>query len=172
MREMLMGAAIALASISASAAPPPTTDAPLILQGVIPFEKYGALRNLLCMVRRTTEPPAQWAETTECDQAFSLTSATLISSVTFLPQSAAYDIDINTSCSALYWLSIDNGATFRRIAQASWTPGQFQTVVVPFAMPIELPAGSAVVQRLQVTMHGGRINQGCNLSIRPIGFVR
>jgi hypothetical protein len=172
MRRVLIGAAIVLASISASAAPPPTSDAPLVVQGVIPFEKYGALRGFKCMVRRTTQPPEAWAEMKECDQALSLTSATLISSVTFAPESAAYDIDVNTSCSALYWLSIDNGATFRRIALASWTPGQFQTVVVPFAMPIELPAGSAVVQRLQVTMYGGRINQGCNLTIRPIGFTR
>jgi hypothetical protein len=184
MRRMLVGLALAFGSTVAIAGPPtpPTVsvevvNAPLPVttpQAVIPFAKFGAIKGLGCLLRRTTEPPTQWAESKTClsDPPIVLSSPVLIWSLSFLPASAAYDIDPNTSCSAMYWLSIDNATTFVRIAQVTWTPGQFQSTVVPFPVPIELPANSTVVQQLDVTLSGGRINQGCNLSVRVNGATR
>lgn len=190
MRRMLFGLAIALASVAVSAGPAgaPVTvqNVPLPVtvgntvpvtpaQAVIPFAKYDGLRApIWCLLRRTTEPPGSFSESKTCTDAtpVSLNDRFLIWNVIFEPSSAAFPLDDDckaASCSAMYWLSIDGGATSQRIGMMTWSPGQFQSIVLPFPVPIEIPAGSAVVQRLDVTMGGGRINQGCNLAVSAIG---
>ena len=179
MTRMLVGIALAFASFAASAGPSgaPVTvqNVPLPVtptQAVIPFAKFDAVRPpIMCLLRRTTEPPV-WSESKTCTDAapITLSDRFLIWNVIYQPASAAYPMDEDykaASCSGMYWLSIDGVA--QRIAAVSWSPGQFQSIVLPFPVPIEIPAGSSVVQRLDVTMSGGRINQGCNLAVQAIG---
>lgn len=53
-------------------------------------------------------------------------------------------------------------------AQESWPPGQYQTVVVPFTVPVELPADSMANQQLIVSMNGGMISDGCSAMARML----
>ena len=192
MRRTLVGIAIALGSIAAIAGPPtiPTQNVNVVntptvtvantvpvmpTQAVIPFAKYDGLRPpIYCLVRRTTEPPTQWSESKTCTDAapVTLNDRFLIWNIIFEPASAAFPMDDDykaAGCSAMYWLSIDGGATSQRIGMMTWSPGQFQSIVLPFPVPIEIPANSSVVQRVDVAMGGGRINQGCNLAVSAVG---
>jgi len=189
MRRILVGIAVALGSIAAIAGPPtpPTvavqvTNTPLPVttpQATIPFDMFGntGIKGHFCLLRRTTDSGTQFGETAICisDPAPALSSPGLIWEVLFMPTDAAYGLDDPykaAGCRALYWLSVDNGTSFKRIAEASWSPGQFQSIVVPFPVPIELPAGSVVVQQLSVTMSGGKINNGCNVNVRALTSIK
>jgi hypothetical protein len=188
---MFAGLALALGSIAAIAGPPtpPTVSVEVVNtplpvatpQATIPFNKWAetGMKGFGCLLRRTTDSgtPGQFGETTTCisDPSNTLSSPVLIWTVLFMPQNAAYPMDDGykaADCMAMYWLSVDDGTSFKRIAQASWSPGQFQSIVVPLHTPIELPAGSVVRQQLDVKMGGGTINQGCNALVRALSSTK
>lgn len=185
MRKVLLAVALSLGWISAIAGPPtpPTVsvevvNAPLpvtTLQATIPFDKVGSagIKGFQCRLRRATNHPDSWTESLTCtdESAYTLSEPILVWNVILMSGADGYPLDESdksASCQATYLLSVDNGVSFKRIAQESWSPGQYQSVVVPFTVPVELPAGSSVKQQLIVNMNGGMINDGCFAMARTL----
>jgi hypothetical protein len=177
MRRILLGIALGLGSIAVMAGPPspPTvsvevTNTPLRVtttQATVPFDKFGAnIKSFPCNMQRTTNYTDQWEEMGTCtdDVAATFDSPILVWNVIFSSEASSYPSDENArwaSCWGMYYLSVDDGATFKRIGQVTWSPGQHQSVVEPFPVPIEIPAGSAIRQQFQVRMKGGKVGDGC-----------
>lgn len=174
MKRTLLAAAIALASLTAGAAPPAATgpsvtiaNTPLpVTESAIPFDDWGAGNSfvpLLCIHRKVNAFSP--LEEKVCTSAPLLTPARYyVRSFSVSPFAIDPELDgyyRAASCALQLRLSIDGGQTFTRFPQFSWSPGDYRTSVYVLPVPLEIPAGVSLVRQVDVEMAMGNAGQGC-----------
>jgi hypothetical protein len=193
MRRMLFGIATALVSLAAFAAAPPSGGAPVTIQNVplpvsivkIPEDMdqrrpidvqivgpavdldqvRGAFVNRPCYATIADQGGSGFVDCSP--QSPTIQGApVLVRMVTFMPASysAPPNMDVaGLACQATVFLSKNGGATYSRIAEASWSPPNFAPTYVTLPVPIVFQPGTPFAAKVRLWIDNGPSDAGCRV---------
>lgn len=170
MRHAYLIVPIALVSVAALAGPPVPSPA-TVHEKVISWEQFGSpvsMPPVTCEVRREIPPPSPVGNS--CDSPVVVTEVPLIlRGFSLAPLAADLTTDNayqSASCQASILVSIDGGATFKRLPNVAWSPRNFESTVYTLPVPVAIPKGAAIVRRLNINMWYGNPGQACAAQAR------